>query len=433
MLYLENILKRTLPVFIYMAAIALPGCDAIFGTKGDSITNEIFEEGRQDPNVIIEEVGYAALLPFWDQFNKPTDVAIGFDELVYVTDAEGLHILDRAGRHFRSIALSGAVSVVQDRMLDVYVSARIDTIANPDHPDISWNLPAIFKFQNPGSGNTTILDTLIMPFADASRPTTLTQRRRLNPARNDNADKIEINGLAILHDNTLYAARSGPLNLTGNPEAPDNTILIFGPQSDPDGKHRGKMRNTGQIRALNPNNPSLISGIGLMDIATFIGPPQRENMNTDRSFLVAQGDTLSNIPFRVLWINVEQTLDGLVYRPRTELLLQDTSRASKFLYQENRFTKPGGIAYSADARGHIFITDTARDSLYLFQSNGLEGVVPPSASETRKAINVSFGGYGSGPRQFIDPSGVAYFQQVVYVADKGNNRISRFKLNTDFE
>ncbi len=419
---------------LLLSVFLIYGCDQIFGTKGDTITDEVFEEGRQDPLTVLEEVGYAALLPFWDHFDQPTDVMIGFDELVYVTDATGLHILDRAGRHFRTIPLQGAVTAVQDRLLNVYVSARHDTIVSVIDNDIVWNLPAIYKFQNPGSGNTVILDKLVMPFHDGSRTTEVIQHSRLNPARDDNADKIEITGLAVLHDNVLYASRRGPRNFMGRAEAPDNTVLIFNHILDQDGNRTGKMDNIAQIRALNPNNPSLISGVGISDIATFVGPPQRENMSTDLSFFITQADPTQNIPYKVLWISAEMTLDGLAYRPRTQLLVQDTSRADRFLYEQDRFVKPSGVAYSADARGHIFVTDAATDSLYLFQSNGQEGVVPPAGSETaKKAINVSFGGTGVGPRQFNEPSGVAYFRRVVYVADKGNNRISRFKLNTDFE
>jgi len=58
-------------------ALSVAACDEIFGTKGDSVTDEIFEEGRQDPTLILDEVGYAALLPFWDQFDQPTDVTVG--------------------------------------------------------------------------------------------------------------------------------------------------------------------------------------------------------------------------------------------------------------------------------------------------------------------------------------------------------------------
>ncbi len=430
---MKRITLLYLVLTIAVLGVSIAGCDEIFGTKGDSVTDEVFEEGRQDPTLILEEVGYAALLPFWDHFDQPTDVMVGYDELVYVTDASGLHILDRAGRPFRTINLDGAQRVVQDRLLNVYVSARLDTVVEVVDPNITWNLPAVYKFQNPGSGSDVVLDTLIMPFDDASRSTPGSQRRRLDPNRDDNADKIEITGLGILYDNTLYVSRRGPLNITGQPEAPDNTILIYGPILDGEGNPTGRMRNVGQIRALNPNTPSLISAVNIGDLTTFVAPPQRENMTEDRSFLIAQEDPNRDISFRVLWVNAEFTVDGLEYRPRSQLLAQDTARAERFLYEEDRFIQPTGIAYSADARGHIFVTDAGTDSLYLFQSNGQEGVVPPAGSQATKAVNVSFGGTGNGPRQFNDPSGVAYFRQVVYVADKGNNRIARYKLNTDFE
>jgi len=103
------------------------------------------------------------------------------------------------------------------------------------------------------------------------------------------------------------------------------------------------------------------------------------------------------------------------------------------LYDQNKFKNPTGIAYSADARAHIFIVDAETDSLYQFQSNGIEGINPPAGSGLEKAVNVSFGGTGNGPREFNNPGGVAYFQQIVYVADTGNNRIARYRLNTDFE
>ncbi|MDG5766581.1 hypothetical protein QA596_03810 [Balneolales bacterium ANBcel1] len=429
-------MKRFSPYHLLMilliAGVAVTGCDEIFGTKSDPVTDEIFEEGRQDPNLIVDEAGYAALLPFWDHFDRPTDVMVGFDELVYVTDASGLHILDRAGRPYRTIPFDGATRVVQDRLLNVYVSARIDTVANPSHPDVSWNLPAVFKLENPGSGNENVLDTLIMPFADDSY-TAGARSRRLNPARDDNFDKVELTGLGVLHDNTIYVARRGPQNVTGQITTPDNTILIYGAVSDASGNPTGKMQNTGQIRALNPNNPSLLSGVGIGDMTTLVGAPQRENMTENLSFILTQADTTRNIPIRVLWIDATMTIDGLVYSPRSELMNMDTTRAESFLYQTNRFSQPSGVAYSADARGHIFVTDAAKDSLFLFQSNGQEGKVPEAGSERTKADNVSFGGRGSGPRQFRDPGGVAYFRRVVYVADTGNNRISRFKLNTDFE
>ncbi|MCA1803350.1 MAG: hypothetical protein LC662_12935, partial [Rhodothermaceae bacterium] len=169
------------------------------------------------------------------------------------------------------------------------------------------------------------------------------------------------------------------------------------------------------------------------DIATFIAPPQRESFTPDLNFLVAQGAPDRDIPFRVLWINAVQTPDGLEYRSNPTLLARDTTRADSFLYDQNKFRNPTGLAYTADARAQLLVVDAATDSLYLFQSNGIEGINPLPGSQQTKAINVSFGGKGNGPRQFDEPSGVAYFNRVVYVADKNNNRIARYKLNTDFE
>jgi hypothetical protein len=60
-------------------------------------------------------------------------------------------------------------------------------------------------------------------------------------------------------------------------------------------------------------------------------------------------------------------------------------------------------------------------------------VNPPVGSSQVKTINVSFGGFGVGPKQFKNPAGVAYFRRTVFVSDKDNNRIARYRLTTDFE
>ena len=416
---------------IVLYGISLNSCDTIFGTKNDAMTDEIFEEGRQDPNLIQEDVGYAALLPFWTEFDEPTDVYVGYDELVYVTDRTGLHVMDRAGRRYVSYALEGAVAVVQDRNLNVYVAARYDTTVTAVDQDIEWNLPAVYKLKglNKGLDQTQVLDIIVHPFRDSSRPTSSSQRVRLNKDSPINDELVEITGLAVLANNQLYVTRKGPRNQTNQSFAPDNSVLIY--QRESSGSER--MVNTTQIRALNPTTPSLISGIGMSAIETFVGPPQRESFSDDRGFLIAQAEENADIPFRLLWVNVVETPDGISYIPRSDLIVNDPELADGFLYDEYKFSRPSGIAFSADERNQIFVVDAGTDSLYLFQSNGREGVPPPAGTGTRKAINVSFGGSGNGPRQFNEPSGVAYFNRVVFVADKNNNRIARYKLNTDFE
>ncbi|MEL6616054.1 MAG: hypothetical protein AAFQ43_09970, partial [Bacteroidota bacterium] len=82
--------------------LLLTGCDAVFGSKGDATTEEIFEQGQTDPT-LADDVGYVPLNPFYTQtllgsFDRPVDVYVGYDEFIYVADARGLHILDLAGR-----------------------------------------------------------------------------------------------------------------------------------------------------------------------------------------------------------------------------------------------------------------------------------------------------------------------------------------------
>ena len=108
-------------------------------------------------------------------------------------------------------------------------------------------------------------------------------------------------------------------------------------------------------------------------------------------------------------------------------------RGNGFLYDEFKFTYPSDLAFAGDGTNYIFVTDSVKDSLFVFTSAGVEGVAPPPGSSTTVPVIVSFGGSGNGALQFSDPQGVAYFDRIVYVADTGNNRISRFRLNTDFE
>ena len=409
-------------------------CNDIFNSKSNQDTDEIFDEGKIDPR--LENVdGYAPVLPFWGGFDAPNDVHVGFDEFVYVTDANGVHLLDRADLSPRvSIDLEGAEAVTQDRLLNVYVAARIDTVIESIDPSITWNLPAVFKIKNMnGTGPITFVDTLIFPFDDASLSTSAAQNARLNRSSSVNYEKVRITGLTILADNTLYVTRTGPYNETTQVAAPDNTVLEFH-RVIVDGQKTDKMRNVRQIRSLSPNVPSLRSAIGLSSIASFVAPPQRDSYTDDRSFLITQADASKEIPFRVLWINVVETVDGLVYQQNSQLLAQDTTQADGFLYETNKFLRPQDVAFGGDDDAFIFVVDSEAHRLYQFQSNGQEGVPPPAgAADQTRQILVSFGELGAGPKEFNQPSGVAYFRRVVYVADKGNNRIARFKLTSDFE
>jgi len=428
---MKNILSIS---FFLIAGLWFSSCDQIFNSKDNDDTSDIFDEGEIDP--ALEKLdGYAPVQPFWGGFDAPNDVHVGFDEFVYVTDANGLHLLDRADLSPRaSISLRGANAITQDRLLNIYVSARIDTVIESIDPNIVWDLPAIFKIKNlNGAGPITYVDTLIFPFDDASLSTSASQNARLNRNSNNNYERVEVTGITILGDNTLYVTRRGPFDETTQVAAPDNTVLEFA-RKRVNGVLSGKMQNVRQIRSLNPNIPSLRSGIGISSIASFVASPQRDTFTNDRSFLIAQADQTKEIPFRVLWINAVETVDGLVFQQNSKLLAQDTTQADGFLYEPNKFMNPSDIAYSSDDDSYIFVVDEGLNKLFQFQINGQEGVPPPAGAEDQsRQVLVSFGGFGAGPKQFDQPTGVAYFDEIVYVADKGNNRIARFKLTSAFE
>lgn len=388
-------------------------CEAIFGRKEDATTEEIFEEGRIDPNLIPQNVGFVPIQPIWEGFFAPTDVYVGYDEMVYVVDQEGVHVLDQTGQEHRLIEIPGATKIVQDRRIHTYVTGTVDREIDGEMKTLS----AIYRISNTAGGGTIIYhDTLIHPFSDASR--------RNTSFRNDDLE-VKFTGVTVMHDNTIYVSRTGPRNEVSSTSRPDNAVLLF----DENGRDIGYARN------LNPRTSSLKSCLGLSGIANEVGPPQKIfGMSETRDFLITQTSNFGPEPeFGVLYIRVIRDPElGLVYSEAPSFTEFDYSKARRFLYEPYRFGRLEDI-YVAPERRHIYVVDSEKDSLFQFTISGEEGVIPPANSNESRNIIVSFGGTGDGPLQFDDPSGLCYFEEMIYVADKNNNRIMRFRLNTDIE
>jgi hypothetical protein len=124
---------------------------------------------------------------------------------------------------------------------------------------------------------------------------------------------------------------------------------------------------------------------------------------------------------------------GFVYVENPLLTVFDYSKADRFLYEPGRFENPQDVFIAPDVTGYIFVVDAGTDSVYQFTQRGYEGVNPPAHTGFSKQIIASFGGSGAGPFEFNEPSGICYFRKMLYVADKGNGRICRYKLSTDIE
>lgn len=407
-------------ILLGVSLAAISSCAALFGNKDDEQVDDIFKHGAIDPNLIPQNVGYVPVFPFFQGFSHPVDVIVGYDELLYVVDDNGLNILDQKGTKYQTIFIPGATDVTQDRRLHTYVAGRVTLPRGPGGSLVS--LAAVYHLVNTATGNYQIVDTLIHPDCDASRAT--------EGFRGADDEAIAFTGLATLHDNTLYVARTGPRNNTSSFIRPDNGVLVF----DAAGV------NIGVASGLTPNSPSLKSALGLSSIATFAAPPQRQQgISTNKSFFITQADQTQNIEYRALAITVTEDPDaGTQYNETSSFLSYDFGKGDKFLYQPYRFKKPEDCFIAPDALLYHFVVDSGTDSLYIFTGQGIEGVNPPANSGLRKQVIVSFGGPGvdgtaSGPFSFNDPSGVCYFRRTIFVADKNNNRICRYILSTDLQ
>lgn len=389
------------------------GCDFLFGTREDAVVDEIFEEGAIDPEIVQDEVGYVPVLPYWTNVIDPLDIYCGYDEMIYVVDAEGLKVFDQTGTLFNTIAIPGATDVTQDRRLHTYVTGRVEYDVDDD--GIFENLAAVYHLTGTSFGAVQVIDTLIHPFCDVSR--------NITAFRGADDEAVAFTGIATLADNTLYVSRTGPRNDLGGIARPDNAVLFF----DAEGG------NFSYANGLSPVTSNLKSVWDVSGLATFAAPPQSlSGISASAEFLVCLDQP--DAAYKVLWIT--QNVDpeaGITYGENALLTVFDYTKADRFLYEPNRFIQPTDVYVAPDFTGYIFVTDAGTDSLYQFTRKGYEGVNPPAGSPNTKQIIASFGGVGDGPFNLIDPSGVAYLRKVVYVADKGNNRICRFKLSTDLE
>ena len=112
-----------------------------------------------------------------------------------------------------------------------------------------------------------------------------------------------------------------------------------------------------------------------------------------------------------------------------EVLTPNTSLIGTDIYDPNKFYNPEDVA--VDRLGFIFVVDegqTPSGSDSLKHPPGFYRFAP-SGKQLQAVL-----GYGSGERQFNHPKGIAVLpfleDQIVYVADTGNDRILMFQLST---
>ncbi len=387
-------------ILFFFALMFLPAC-GFFGNKTDiSFIDVPLYSGKQ--------VAYVPVQPVLDGFTEPVDVIIGYDEMIYVADAgtEEIVSLDLSGKELGRMSIPGISRIAQDRALDILAIGSCDTLIGSNNVTLTTLVRIDLKQISYGLNSAVITNRIVHPFYFKSS---------FDPGK-DILPKFT--GIAVRADNSFYLSRTGPnvSQVFGS----DDAVLLFG------------------------SNDILISPIVVttqlgifndyfkipMSITGRAQAPQSPFVNESGDFIVTSFSP--TVALKVQYITENETETGIDYR-LAEMITGDTTKADGFLYSPYRFATPADVTYTGDGTNYLFVVDSEKDSVYQFTNTGLEGVKPPAGSTTTKNIRVSFGGSGTGLTRFDRPMGVAYYNEVLYVADAGNGRVLRFKLTTDLE
>ena len=401
-------MKTRIHILLFLAAIPfLQGCEKYFGDKTDISFIDV-------PVFQPRQIAYVPIQPYITNLERPVHITIGFDELIYVVDeaTEEIIAFDEALNELGRMTIPGVTSVSQDRQFNLLAIGKKDTVIN----GVNYSLSTIYRINQYtaagyGLAGAEIVNTITHPFYFKNSFSTSDALVTFNQVG------VLGNSQNPALNNRYYVSRSGPSpNNAG--QGPDDAVIFFDNQDN----------------YISPVPVSTSGGLfndyfkKPFGLTTLCQPPQI-TASSSPDFLFTSTDPGS--PIKVQYIEFVEGEFGAEFRPVIYPI--NDPIADGWLNSPNKFNMPMGITVAGDETRYIFVTDAASDSVYQFTSNGLEGVPPPPASGETRYTKASFGGTGPGPLQFNEPRGVAYYNQILYVCDAGNHRISRFKLTLDFD
>ncbi len=394
-------------ILAFVCLLSLSAC-SFFGKKQD-----VSDLIPIKPDYSLRPVEYVPIQPFLTGLNDPVHVNPGFDQLIYAVDAGAAVVsFDQSGKQIGRLSIPGASFVVQRRNFDLLVAGTVDTTVT----GLPYRYPCIYVIDmkivggegNPGTllnlSQARVVKKLIFPFI-VPNPGFYSQQ---------NMDSTHIRAIGVLADNSFYATITGPEQINQNRLLKVNSVLLF--------NNRFAYQGAQQFGEAEQNIPPY-------GLCTFVQPPQTPNIDTrlDFVFTTIQPDQFIKVQYVQVIVD-----DGTFFNIRP-LAPGTPAQADGFLGTPGKFIRPTSVAYTGGSRRLLFVTDAGKDSVFVFQETGFEGVVPPAASPSRRLIKVSFGGKGDTPTRFDNPVACAASGRTLFVVDRGNKRISRFQLTTDID
>lgn len=363
-------MKRIILLPVVLLTMIFFGCE-------EKIDLTDFEKGKGG-GTNIGDTAYVHVTPYWTGFNAPEDIIVGQDGFIYVADTKNdrVVLLDLNGKVLGSAAIKYPIALAQDYQLNLLVCGQFDTTLS----GVPTTVSAVFKLDMFAAahniGAAQIKRVLPIPGAGITKQDL----------------RVSYTGVTAFYDNRYYVSRFGPENTSI--VSPDNSILWIDKKELPGGGKKDTL--IGRLPNIAPLGTGVISANGISSIKAF----NRKNIDF---LLTLTGEN----SFKSQWFNYVITAEGESYKSRF-----GTEDGTAFL-SPDRFLRPEGI--NIDNAGNIFVADAGKDSVFRFSSRG--------------DLLQKFG----GATNLKEPYAVAFFNRIVYVADKGNNRIARYILSTDVQ
>jgi hypothetical protein len=315
------------------------------------------------------DTAYVQITPSFAGFNQPEDILIGNDQLLYVADTRNNRVvmLNRAGQVLSQRRILQPISVSQDSRLDLLVGG-VTVASNGD------SVGAVFRLDLVAANHRL----------DSARIDTLWSEPA-KPAR-------RFPGIAVFSDNTYLLVRTGP----------DNSSFV-----DPDGRVLQFASNDDFITPVAALTTR--AGTGITDI---FKPTCIAAFPNSRDFVL--GQSADQVAYGALWLVYQSTSEFEGWLPRFDPAR--TEDRSRDFIRPNRFVRPEAVAIDRSRRD-IFIADAALDSIFKFNSRG-------------SFKSESFGRIKSD-NAMLRPTGLAFFERVLYVLDGERGEVLRFRLTTD--
>ncbi|MGA9115268.1 MAG: hypothetical protein WB626_00665 [Bacteroidota bacterium] len=325
-------------------------------------------------DIAVPDTSYVPLYPSFAGFTGPEDILVGQDQLLYVADTRGdrLVMLNRAGQVLSERRMLRPRSVAQDSRLDLLVGGEVVASSGD-------TVGALFRIH------------LYSPSPDSAHRLEVARvdtiwRELARPAR-------RFPGITVFGDNQYLVVRTGPSNTSFID--PDGRVLLF----------RGDDTFSTPVS-------DLWTGTG-SGITTINKPTAIASFPGSKDFVLAQSS--EGVTYGAVWMYYKSDEDFQGWLPK----FNPDKPEERFIdfIRPNRYRRPEAVAIDRAAGGSVFVADAELDSVFKFTGRG--------------RLKAETFGKGRTDGLMLMPTGLAFFQRVLYVLDGERGEILRFRLSTD--